>query len=277
MLDFNYNDFPVEFKKRLSAARKEKNLTQQELANLLKDSDRTRVASWESKKSKTIPKTQDIPAICKILDIDPNYLLGFSTITNENDEAIAKQLGLDSKNVRLLRNNASVSGFINYLLETPKFHALLKQIQRIYIHGFFSESIETTFSSSAIRKLEKAFNKFSHEVFPIDMDENTFMTYVKDVFPWNEKTASIDDFVQSIVIDPRYYTMLATNPAYLRQTNAERYANLIYDFSKASFNHLMKNQLAELAKHEITHIFSEIVQDYIDITVTAFKKRENDN
>lgn len=97
---------------------------------------------------------------------------------------------------------------------------------------------------------------------------------MKKVFPWNRKKQSIEDFVQSIVINEKYYEMLETNPLYQEQTSDERYETLIYDFSKASIQYLERNQLAELAKYNVANIFSEIVQDYVDVTVNNFKNRE---
>ena len=96
MFDFYDSNYSDEFKQRLQDARCKKKFSQQDFADCLEDNDRSRVANWESKKSTTVPKTQDIPGICKILDIDPNYLFGFSTITNENDKAISEQIHLST-------------------------------------------------------------------------------------------------------------------------------------------------------------------------------------
>ena len=116
MFDFYDSNYSDEFKQRLQDARCKKKFSHQDFADCLEDNDRSRVANWESKKSTTVPKTQDIPGICKILDIDPNYLFGFSTITNENDKAISEQIHLSTDNIKLLRNDTSVSNFINYLM-----------------------------------------------------------------------------------------------------------------------------------------------------------------
>ena len=274
MSDFYDNNYSNEFKERLRTARIVKKLTQQKFADCLLDNDRTRVANWESKKSTTVPKTQDIPNICKYLDIDPNYLFGFSPITNANDQTISEQIHLSTNNIKMLRNNKFIYSFINYLMETPKFYALLNRLNHICNNGFHSESIETTFSASAVKKLEKAFQKFSYEILPIDRSVDTFIPYVKKVFPWNKKRLSIEDFVRSIIINEKYYDMLAANPVYLNQTPAERYNNLIFDFANASYKYLERNQLTDLEKYEITSLFSEIVQDYVDFIVKNFKNRE---
>lgn len=95
---------------------------------------------------------------------------------------VRKKIHLSTDNIKLLRNDTSVSNFINYLMTTPKFHSLLNQLNHICVNGFFSESIETTFSTSAIQKLEKAFHRFSCEVFSVDRNEHTFVPYAKNNF-----------------------------------------------------------------------------------------------
>lgn len=274
MFDFNDTNNLTEFKKRFSEARRKKGYTQQEFAEALDDNDRSRVANWESKKSKTVPKIQDIPTICQLLDVDPNFLLGVSDVGNANDQVISEQIHLSVDNIRMLRNSFPVSDFVDFLLSSKQFYSLLRQINRIYTNGFFSESMESIFSPYAIARLEKAFNAFSREVFPIDMSVETFTPYVRNAFPWNEQKETLDDFVRSIVIDERYYDMLASNPVYLQQSMPERYDGLTYDFSLASFKHLMGNPFVELAEHEVSRIFSEIVRDYVDVTVKNFKKRD---
>lgn len=174
----------------------------------------------------------------------------------------------------MLRNSIPISNFINNILENSRFDQLIKQIDRICINGFFSESLESIFSVSAINKLEKAFHNFSREVFPIDMNVESFVPYVEKAFPWNEDMESIDEFVRSVVINPKYYEMLEKNPIYQNQTIQERYIGLICDFSRASFNHLIGNQFVEIAEHEVTTIISEIIKDHINTTVIEFKNRD---
>lgn len=271
-----YNDVwdTIAFKERLKDSRQKKGYKQDELAELLYDRDRSRVANWESKRSNTVPKTQDIPLLCTILDIEPNYLFGISNISNQDDLAISEATHLSIENIKTLRNNVHISKFVNNILGNAKFDQLMNQIDRLCINGFFSESLEATFSSSAINKLEKAFQIFIRDVVPMDMDAESFIPYVKKAFPWKEDSESIDEFVRSVVINPAYYEMLESNPIYQKQTMEERYMGLICDFSRASFKHLMGNQIAELAEYEVTKIVSDIIKDHINTTVAEFKNRD---
>ena len=261
---FNFYDPPslCAFKERLQQTRQQRHFSQTGFAEALLDDDRSRVANWESKKSKTVPKTQDIPEICKLLDIDPNYLFGLSNINSANDKAISDEIHLSVDNVRSLRTDSHMNKFIDFLMASPKFSQLLDYIYQIDIHMLLSISLEDTFSPQAISKLETAFIYFSQEVLPTDRNVGTFKPYVKKAFPWNKQKKSIYDFIHSNIVNPKYYAMLASNPTFLNQTSEERYDGLIFDFAKASYNYLLGNQLSELAKYEVSNIFFNIVQDY---------------
>ncbi len=69
----------------IRSARINKRLTQSELASLLQkngiDIGNTTISNWENGTSKPDPDT--IEEICKILDVDGNYILGFSKAENE--------------------------------------------------------------------------------------------------------------------------------------------------------------------------------------------------
>ena len=65
------------FAERLPEARKEKDMLQETLAEKLAVIQST-VSGWE--RGKHEPSFDMLLAICKVLDCDPNYLLGFSDL-----------------------------------------------------------------------------------------------------------------------------------------------------------------------------------------------------
>lgn len=66
-----------EIKNRIKELRKEKGLTQKQLATLLNKSE-TGYASWEQGLSE--PNVNDLRLLCKIFEVSADYLLG---ITND--------------------------------------------------------------------------------------------------------------------------------------------------------------------------------------------------
>lgn len=64
-----------EIKYRIKELRKEKNLTQKQLAALMNKSE-TGLASWEQGLSE--PNVNDLRLLCKIFEVSADYLLGLS-------------------------------------------------------------------------------------------------------------------------------------------------------------------------------------------------------
>ena len=62
-----------EIKNKIKELRKEKGLTQKQLAELVNKSE-TGLASWEQGLSE--PSVNDIRALCKIFEVSADYLLG---------------------------------------------------------------------------------------------------------------------------------------------------------------------------------------------------------
>lgn len=273
MLNFNDGNNTIIFKERLKNARIEKGYSQQEFAEALGGYDRSKVANWESTKGTTIPKSQDIPIICKLLDVDPNYLFGVSDFKSATDKTISERINLSTNSVKALSDDLQVGRFIDFLITSEHFNELIKKINQICVHGFFSESLERVFSPNAIKQLQKAFLHFSQRVFPIEMNENSFIPYVEKVFPWNPEKETLEEFLHAIVINERYYDMLKSNPDFMDLSKSQKYDALISDISRASFKHLIGNPIAELAKQDISHIFSEIIDEYVNTTVTNSKTK----
>jgi len=67
----------LSFGERLKLARKEKKLTQKQLA-LLINAKHNSISNWENNQNKPDPDT--IEQICGALDISPNWLLGYPEI-----------------------------------------------------------------------------------------------------------------------------------------------------------------------------------------------------
>lgn len=77
------------FGDKLKTARKAKNLTQKELANLLGVKHNS-ISNWENNQNKPDPDT--IELICGVLNVTPNYLLASeSDDTNPQEKLLLKQ------------------------------------------------------------------------------------------------------------------------------------------------------------------------------------------
>lgn len=78
----------MSFKDRIRTARKNKKITQKELAEQLNMSHNA-VSNWENGESQ--PDYNILCRICDILDVDPNYLLGYETKKEKENKNISEK------------------------------------------------------------------------------------------------------------------------------------------------------------------------------------------
>ena len=72
------DDFSViVYKSRLINARKEKNLSQKQLADLL-HVQRTTYSTWEQENKSSFPNIETLFRICRLLDVSSDFLVGLS-------------------------------------------------------------------------------------------------------------------------------------------------------------------------------------------------------
>ena len=107
--------------KFIARVRKEKNMTQQELANKLNITDRA-ISHWENERS--MPDAGIMLELCKLLDINVNELLSAKKIIKEsyNEQAeenlLEMRREIESKNKKILILNRIITflGVVIYLL-----------------------------------------------------------------------------------------------------------------------------------------------------------------
>ena len=82
LLGYEDNDFEKANQNRLKELRKEKALTQADLAELLEVTKLT-ISNWENGVSSI--KSDRLKKLCEIFDVDAPYLLGYNNVKNETD------------------------------------------------------------------------------------------------------------------------------------------------------------------------------------------------
>ena len=99
-----YDDNDINQMNRLKELRKEKGLTQTDLAELLEVTKLT-IHNWENGVSSI--KSDRLKKLCEIFDVDVPYLLGYNTVKNETD---IKASALDEalEKLRTINNMFSV-------------------------------------------------------------------------------------------------------------------------------------------------------------------------
>ena len=253
-------------------ARGGKGYTQEKLAQELNFSDRNRISNWERDESTTLPHLKDFCRLCKILECDPNYLLGISNDKSIKKAAIAEDLGISVESIDALRDSQLKGRFINSTLSSKHLDEALFKVSQLITHHNESIVLDSIFTTKGLEKLKNAFNKFRQETFAFDMDEETFAIYVQRAFPWNPEKQTFDELLRSVIKDERYYEMVYSNPIFPAQSDEERYATLMWDIAKTYFPRLLKRPIAELAEQDLTKLLMEIINEFILCEISSLKK-----
>lgn len=273
MYDFNDERDLASFKKRLQEARKKKGYTQDDFAEKCMFKSRSSVGNWESPKQPALPDLRDLVKICGLLDVDPNFLLGVSEVESTSDQAISEVIGLSRKNVNQLRTQKDVSRWIGHLMSCAELGELLRRMKQICYYEVLSEAQETTFTAEALKKIQKAFDAFYRNTFPLDMNAERFGEYVRKEFKWSSDKGSIEAFIAGSVTENEYANILFDHPDFACKSDAEKYEILIQDIAATSYDYLMGTPIIELARQEIAKALETVVARYIQAEVEAFRSR----
>lgn len=272
---YNFNDINdvKDFKKKLNECRNKKNLTQEKFAEGL-HLCRTTVVNWENckKNIKTLPTLLTFTEICNLLKVDPNYLLGVSKFDSEKDHAISEAIGLSVKNVKLLKENRYCNRLIDSFLSSDEAIDIIERIRKICNFEFISQALETSFSKSICDKIDKAFNKFFEEVFPLDMTEDKFIEYLKKEITL-KRIEDIDYFIKESITENEIDNIIVNVFGdFESHTKEEKYNILIEYIAECAYDYKMSCSNIELSKYKIATSLFNIVDKYIESTVTDFKK-----
>ena len=299
MFDLNDIDDILLFKKRLGATRKERGFTQQEFADALGDSNRSRVANWESQKSSTLVQLHDIPLICKLLETDPNYLLGFSDDISEDDTMIGEHIHMSPDNVRMLKQDPYIGRLIDFLLASDEFHDMVYSLQHLTMKEFHSTTVEKKFSPYALKKIRKAYQNYIKEILLFDIDSNALSYYaekefidkkrIKNVFyllsyfigkelPWNPEKQSIEEYFHTIIIDEELYNecteKISKDPNFMDKPDNEKFYRLMAVPERHLLSFLNDERIAKLSELEISNLITKLVSDFVQKEVNEFKQQK---
>lgn len=273
MYDFGDEKDLALFKERLQKARKKKKYKQDDIAEALHFSSRSSVGNWESSNSMALPSLSDFVTVCRLLDVEPNFLLGVGAVESENDQAISEVIGLTQKNVGQLRNQDDTSKFIDFLLSSAELGELLRRMKQICYYEMISEAQETTFTPEALKKIQRAFDAFYRNVFPLDMNVERFAEYVRKEFRWTSDKVSIKDFIAAAITENEYNNILFDHPDFESKSDEEKYEILIRDIAETSYDYMMGKPIIELAEQEITKILGVAVRGYINAEIVKFRSK----
>ena len=260
------------FKKRLAKKRSERKMSQETLAHALGYEHRSKISTWESNNKQTVPDLYDFYSLCKVLNCDPNCLLGYDDIEFENDKLAADYTKLSPDTIATIRENPFMAKFVDAMINSDKTTALFSNLIQLFNDRCNNTALDGIFSESAIERLRFAFDQFFYKEITLDMNADSFVPYVAKAFPWNRNKLTFKEFVDSIIIHEKYYDMIVNNPVFPNQSDDERYIFVVSDIAKSSFKYLFSSLASSQKEAALTHIVELIIKDFIETQLTEFKE-----
>lgn len=174
--DTHTNNF-IEFKNRLSKARKGIGMTQAKVCESINLSNRSTLSNFESKKMERLPSLDEFVDLCDLYNVDPNYLLGFDEVRNFTVKTCCDELKLDENAVITIMKNKMAPILVNELFSGDSYAEIEQYVTWLNYYNKLRDVITTAFTSSFISRLELLFSRYYTSTFPLDYSENTFIRF----------------------------------------------------------------------------------------------------
>lgn len=262
MYNISNPDDLIKFKKRLLNLRESKKWTQKEFGDKL-NKTRSTVAGWESLENKKIPTLDTIIEICNLYDVDPNYLFGVDDIKNINNLTISETIGLSVSNIEKLKDKSYTNKIIDYYISHEAEAKINTYMKRICMYGYLSQALETTYTEDALRKINSAFSKMHAEVFPIDMNVDTYTLYLDNAFKKAYMQEGIINFIKNTITTNELNNFLYSYDGFSDFNDEKKYHLIISDIGNTTYDYKLKESIIELTNDKLGNEIKNIVNEFI--------------
>lgn len=117
---------------------------------------RQTLGRWES--GNTHPRVPEILMLCKLLECDPNYLLGYGKAISKDIGAVSAFTGLERKSIETLRENTDFINFLNYLITSDSFPKLVSSIEKDSIYHHIDNDLTSSYKTVLLKRMRMAFD-----------------------------------------------------------------------------------------------------------------------
>lgn len=227
------------------------------------DSGRSTVSTWEQA-NKSIPNIEDMLAICNVLEMDFDALIGRTTIDSKDIDAIETATGLDVNALHTLDTNPDTATLVNHLLKCDSFSEVVKCSNQLAMSSIMRDIIETSLSDSLIELIEKWFNDYYYSCFPMDMSVTSYAGYIR-----NHCRISGEDLFQKHFLEEGKNYILNEHENFHALSESEKFLIATDTIAQISYNYLISTNVMKLSRQRIIDMFADMLDDYI--------KKQSDN
>lgn len=235
------------------------------------DAGRSTVSTWEQA-NKSIPDIKDMLAICNVLEMDFDALIGRTTIDSKDINAVMTATGLDANALHALDANPDNAAFVNHLLKCDSFSEVVKCSNQLAMSSIMRDLIETAFSDSLIKLIENWFSEYYYSCFPMDMSIDSYADYIR-----NNCRISGEDLFQKHFLDEGQNYILNEHDNFSALSDSEKFSITTDTIAQISYDYLISTNVMALSRKRIIDMFADMLDDYIEKQSNNIHSRIKDN
>lgn len=233
---------------------------------------RQTLASWE--KGASYPTINRLLILCKLLNCDPDYLLGYSQHINQDIDTISAVTGLKPKSIEILMENKFFVSFFNFLLVDAdvKFLRLLDFIEKESRYYYLDKDLLGHYHQTLMRKMDAAFNRislFSHSYDLLIEYERELKRELRNFYGPN------GDFgiLQYVSDDISNQIRLIKEENHIQDNSEDSYQLIVKILAEYTLQPLTHIKERERNWGRITQMFIDLVEEYFKSEIP--KRKEN--
>lgn len=254
------------FRKRMGKLRTDKNISQEEFSELLGLSRQT-IWKYEKENTPNLPNISTFCTICEHLDVSPNYLLGYSSITCDHK----KNYGLSDNTINLLNSNPHIHQFFDFFVEQLVTNNLEGTISQIGITNNVEKAWKRVFPKSLITAIDKAYvSMIEKAAFSASINSKEMEKELRFFFPMPKSFSEY--FSKTLNQDGKNF-ILQESPDFKNLPDQEQYDCFIKIIS-SHFVEIKSIQYVYNAEHEkVSQRIIDIINDYVELITTEGNKK----
>lgn len=255
-------------KERLRLQRKCLKLTQAELAQKINigngdSSSRTTLTTWEKKDNSILPGLVPFMDLCNALNVDADYLLGASHVVSTDTNTMSQTLHLSEGIVNLLQNHTEYGSVIDALVSSESMNQITAQIKKLVNMELMKDVITNSFTPAFSSTLDKWFEDYFSNIFPMDMSPITYRKYLETRIPFHTSFCA-ENFLDDNFLEDGKLFVENLNSDFYRLSPREHYQLILEAIVDISFDYKVGCALMDLSRKRLSDILFDAINHYVE-------------
>lgn len=246
----------------------------QEISSLDKEGKafrRQTLGCWENGAS--YPTVQRILILCKLLECDPDFLLGYGKTVSKDIEFISDFTGLERRSIEALKTNTDFIPFLNYILTSNDFMKLVSYIEKEATCFYVDKDLTSHYKSVLLRRMKAAFDRSLALSTPFDHFPAIYKRELSQELSGFRKNGIENGILIHISESIRNEILRAKGEREIPDESDEYYSLVIDFLAEFSCDPFSYEKECAQRKGRFAQIFIELLDDYFVIRTNQRRER----